>query len=80
MVLDRIDEIEYSGVLEDEFKDYFYHEGPGDRGLADNYYGRLASPHKFPLGTYNGDRVTELTEIESAVYMKAYELNSDYKV
>ncbi len=55
------------------------HGGPADRGSADAYYGRDADPHKYPDGTYNGERVklTDLDEIEA--YMRAYENEKERK-
>ena len=34
---------------------------PYDRGAADAYYGRDRSPHKYPFGSYTGERI-ELTD------------------
>ena len=35
-----------------------------DRGRADSYYGRPRDPHWYPKGSYNGDKVTELSAEE----------------
>lgn len=51
---------------------YAYHGGPFDRGGADYYYWREPQPHKYPEGTYNGERVTDLTEEERAAYWAGY--------
>ena len=53
------------------------HGGCWDRGSADSYYRRPASPHKYPAGTYNGECVTDLTEAEVAEYMAGYQHNED---
>ena len=53
-----------------------------DRGSADSYYRRPRSPHYYPEGTYNGQRVTDLTEAEIAAYNAGYdynEQNGDFK-
>jgi hypothetical protein len=58
------------------------HGGCYDRGSADSYYRRPPNPHKYPMGTYNGDPVTELTADEVAAYMKGYmdnEQSGDFK-
>ena len=49
-----------------------------DRGSADSYYGRDRSPHYYPEGTYNGPRVTDLTEEEIAAYNAGYDYNEQY--
>ena len=55
------------------------HGGPADRGSADAYYGRPKHPHKYPEGTYRGERIT-LTDIdEIAAYDEAYESETDRK-
>jgi len=48
------------------------HGGCYDRGSADSYYRRPATPHKYPAGTYRGEPVTALTEAEVAEYMQGY--------
>ena len=49
-----------------------------DRGSADSYYGRERRPHYYPEGTYNGPRVTDLTEDEIAAYNAGYDYNEQY--
>jgi len=46
-----------------------------DRGSADSYYCRGPSPHWYPEGTYNGVRITDLTEEEVDEYMAGFEDN-----
>jgi hypothetical protein len=55
------------------------HGSPYDRGSADAYYWRKADPHKYPHGTYNGERVklTDPEEIEA--YMAGYNEQTDRK-
>jgi hypothetical protein len=58
------------------------HGGCYDRGSADSYYRRPARPHKYPMGTYNGEPVTELTADEVTAYMQGYmdnERSGDFK-
>ena len=53
-----------------------------DRGSADSYYGRPASAHWYPNGTYKGEAVIDLTPAEVAEYQAGYdwnELNGDKK-
>jgi hypothetical protein len=54
------------------------HGGLYDRGGADSYYGRAIDPHWYPHGTYNGEKVTELTEEEVAEYMEGYDYNEQH--
>jgi hypothetical protein len=35
-----------------------------DRGSADAYYRRAFEPHWYPEGTYNGEKITNLTSEE----------------
>lgn len=51
------------------------HGGLYDRGSADSYYDRPRSPHWYPLGTYNGEEVTNLTAEEVAEYNAGYDFN-----
>jgi hypothetical protein len=44
-----------------------------DRGRADSYYSRPRSPHWYPKGSYNGDRVETLTAKEVAEYNVGYD-------
>ncbi len=55
------------------------HGSPYDRGSADAYYGRPMDPHKYPNGTYHGDRVTDLTDKEVAQYNRGYLEQTDRK-
>jgi hypothetical protein len=50
-----------------------------DRGSADKYYGRKASPHWYPNGTYKGEAVTKLTKKEIAEYMAGYNEQKETK-
>ena len=53
-----------------------------DRGSADSYYGRGRDPHWYPNGTYNGPKVTDLTDAERAEYLAGYsdnEANGNHK-
>lgn len=54
-----------------------YHGGPFDRGMADSYYRRPRLPHKWPDGTYNGERVVggDLSDEEVEAYEMGYEYN-----
>lgn len=54
-----------------------YHGGPYDRGMADSYYRRPRSPHKYPNGTYNGERVHILTVEETEAYNAGFDENED---
>jgi hypothetical protein len=49
-----------------------------DRGSADSYYGRPRDPHYYPQGTYNGDRVTDLTPEQVRVYLAGYAWNQKH--
>lgn len=55
------------------------HGGPWDRGNADAYYGRKRDPHKYPLGTYNGDRITLTDPDEIEAYNAGYDSCDDKK-
>jgi len=65
--------------MTDKFEKYRYHGGPADRGSADAYYWRPRDPHKYPHGTYNGDKVTDLTPEELEAYNHAYDNETDRK-
>jgi len=54
------------------------HGGLFDRGSADSYYGRPRDPHWYPAGSYNGDKITELTEAELQEYHAGYEHNEQF--
>ena len=49
-----------------------------DRGSADSYYHRPRSPHWYPEGTGNGERVENLTKEERDEYYAGYEHNEQY--
>ena len=49
-----------------------------DRGSADSYYHRDRNPHWFPQGTYNGDKVTAMSDEEIAEYNAGYDWNEQY--
>ena len=49
------------------------HGSPYDRGGADAWYHRGRHPHKYPNGTYNPPKVTELTEQEIAEYHQGFD-------
>lgn len=55
------------------------HGSPYDRGSADAYYRRPKSPHKYPEGSYKGERVelTDPKEIEA--YMAGYKSQTAHK-
>ena len=55
------------------------HGSPYDRGSADAYYGRAKDPHKYPSGSYRGEKVklTDPKDIEA--YMAGYEGTTDRK-
>ena len=48
------------------------HGGPYDRGRADAHLNRKPDPHKYPLGTYNGERVVLTCPKEIAAYFAGY--------
>ena len=54
------------------------HGGLFDRGSADSYYGRPRDPHWYPMGSYNGDPVTDLTQLEREEYLAGYDYNERY--
>ena len=49
-----------------------------DRGSADSYYNRQRDPHWYPLGTGNGERITNLTKEEREEYLAGYEDNEKF--
>ena len=51
------------------------HGGLWDRGSADSYYSRPRDPHWYPGGSYQGQKVTELNEIEIQAYNAGYDYN-----
>ena len=46
-----------------------------DRGSADSYYHRLKSPHWYPEGSYNNERISVLTQDEIDEYNAGYDDN-----
>ncbi len=58
---------------------HMYHGGPWDRGAADAYYHRDKDPHKYPAGTYNGERVKLTDPSELAAYHHGYDTTTDRK-
>jgi hypothetical protein len=65
--------VEFNGKVYDQI-----HGGLFDRGSADSYYGRSRSPHWYPAGTGNGQRVTDLTPPEVAEYNAGYDWNEQF--
>jgi hypothetical protein len=49
-----------------------------DRGRADSYYHRDRNPHWFPDGTYNGQRMSALSDEEVAEYNAGYDYNEQF--
>ena len=49
-----------------------------DRGRADSYYHRPECPHYYPQGTYNGDRITDLTDEQVKEYLAGYGWNEKF--
>ena len=60
------------------------HGSPNDRGGADSYYRRPRSPHWWPEGTMNGEKIEakDMTPEEIAEYNAGFdenEENGDFK-
>jgi len=57
------------------------HGGAYDRGSADKYYGRIASPHYFTGDTYNSTKIekVDMSDEEIAAYMDGYNEQTDRK-
>ena len=51
------------------------HGGLYDRGRADSYYQRGRVPHWYPDGSYNGVKITNLTQEEIDEYNKGFDDN-----
>jgi hypothetical protein len=49
-----------------------------DRGSADSYYSRPRDPHWYPMGSYNGNPVTDLTQSEREEYLAGYDHNERF--
>lgn len=60
-----------------KYEAYQGNGGPFDRGAADSYYRRPRAPHKYPDGTYNGERITDLTEEEREAYHAGFDDNEE---
>lgn len=60
--------------LAGEYAEYAYHGGPFDRGGADYYYWRAPVPHKWPEGSFRGERVEQkdMTPEEIKAYWAGY--------
>ena len=54
------------------------HGGCFDRGSADSYYNRGIEPHYYVGGTYDSEKITDLTESEIRDYMAGYEWNEKF--
>ena len=54
---------------------------PYDRGGADAYYGRQKDPHWYPLGSYNGKRVSclEMNAAQIEAYNAGYDNEDERK-
>ena len=53
------------------------HGSPFDRGGADSWYMRNPEPHYYQEGSYNSDRVTNLTAYDIKCYNLGYKDNED---
>ena len=60
-----------------KYSKYTYHGGPYNRGLADSYYRRVPSPHKYLNGTYNGDKIVLSDHEEISAYWAGYKDNEE---
>ena len=49
-----------------------------DRGSADSYYRRPPSPHWYPEGTGQGQKIVDLTTNEREEYYAGYKHNEEY--
>ena len=67
----------FEGGRSDEYDDS--HGSPYDRGHSDAYYRREKDPHKYPEGSYNGERVTDLSPEEIEAYYAGYDGCTDFK-
>jgi hypothetical protein len=66
-------------ILKDEPQfDRLRHGSLHDRGSADSYYNRPRSPHWWPEGTGNGQKIETLTQEEREEYYAGYEYNEQY--
>ena len=63
-----------AGVMPSAKKKYpDWHGSPYDRGSADAWYARERDPHKYPQGTYNGERVALTDPAEIEAYNAGYD-------
>lgn len=55
------------------------HGSPFDRGSADSYYNRPRSPHWYPNGTGNGQRIErqDMSVEEIEAYYAGYDYNEE---
>jgi len=60
-----------------DIAEFNYHGGPYDRGSADSWYSRPKDPHKYPTGTLNCPKVTDLTPEELEAYHAGYDENEE---
>jgi hypothetical protein len=69
------DLMEFAGAVYDSS-----HGSPFDRGSADSYYGRFASPHWYPKGTGRAPRIEgqAMTQDEIKAYYAGYEHNEQH--
>ena len=67
------DTVTYKGVVYDA-----RHGGPFDRGSADSWYSRGVNPHYFVGGSYETERIVELTNEERKQYMAGYNYNEEF--
>lgn len=67
----------FESGISDEYDDS--HGSPYDRGHSDAYYRREKDPHKYPEGSYNGERVTDLSPEEMEAYHAGYDGCTDFK-
>jgi len=75
MITEYSNWVEYKGEMFDRT-----HGSPFDRGSADSYYGRPRSPHWYPEGTYECDRVEaeDMHGIQLRAYAMGYEFNERF--
>lgn len=77
-----IDQENEAFLIENPQFDRERHGSLYDRGRADSYYRRGVDPHWWPSGTYNGYKVTGLTQAERDEYMAGFrdnEQSGDFK-
>ena len=74
---DEMDSELFESGRSDQYDDS--HGSPYDRGHSDAYYRRGKDPHKYPEGSYNGERVTNLSPEEMEAYHAGYDGCTDFK-